>query len=158
MDGMDGGSISGPKKPLVPPPRERQAIRRRVGAFIRARRKELGLTLGEVVFPLGYTNLASAWKIEKGLEGLPAKRVYAWADILEVPRDAFFRFVMGETERMDVPKSAAKTEDSKRRLTTAEAELLAAYRRLPPKSRLQLRKAVREFETAARSEKRPRKR
>jgi hypothetical protein len=57
MDGMDGGSISGPKKPLVPPPRERQAIRRRVGAFIRARRKDLGLTLGEVVRPMGYTNL-----------------------------------------------------------------------------------------------------
>lgn len=107
---------------------------------------------------MGYTNLASAWKIEKGLEGLPAKRVYAWADILQVPRDAFFRFVMGETERMDIPKSAAKTKDSQGRLTAAEAALLAAYRRLPPKSRLRLREAVRAIETAARAEKRPRKR
>lgn len=75
-----------------------------------------------------------------------------------MPRDAFFRFVMGETERMDVPKSAAKTKDSQGRLTAAEAALLAAYRRLPPTSRRRLREAVRAIETAARAEKRPRKR
>lgn len=106
---------------------------------------------------MGYTNLASAWKIEKGLEGLPAKRVYAWADVLQVPRDAFFRFVMGETERMDVSKSAAKP-DHEERLTAAEAELLAAYRRLPSRYRPQLRKAVEDIEMAARADRRGRKR
>lgn len=157
MDGMDGSSISGRKKPLILPPRERQALRRRVGAFIHERRKELNLTLGEVVRPMGYTNLASAWKIEQGLEGLPAKRVYAWADILRVPRDAFFRFVMGETDRIEVPRSTAKP-DREGRLTTAEVELLAAYRRLPPPYRRRLRKAVEGLETAARADQRRRKR
>ena len=46
----------------------------------------------------------------KYAEGLPAKRAYAWADVLELPRDAFFRFVTGEADRVDVPKAAAKAE------------------------------------------------
>jgi len=41
--------------------------------------------------------------------------------------------------------------------TFGEAELLAAYRRLPAKRRRRLREAAREFETLARTEKRSRK-
>jgi hypothetical protein len=105
--------------------------------------------MAEVVGPLGYSNLASAWKIEKGLEGLPTKRVYAWADILQVPRDAFFRFVTGEAERMELSPRAETSAGE--RLTSAEAELLAAYRRLPSTFQRRLRKTVQEFETLARA-------
>jgi hypothetical protein len=101
---------------------------------------------------MGYTNLASAWKIEKGLEGLPTKRVYAWADILQVPRDAFFRFVTGEVDRMEMPGRA--TERTTEQLASAEAELLAAYRRLPSKYQRRLRENAREYDTLARAEKR----
>jgi transcriptional regulator with XRE-family HTH domain len=152
MDHMAGSSISGRPKPLVLPPRERQAIRRRIGAFIRARRKEMGLTSGDIVRALGYKHLASVWKLEKGLEGLPTKRVFAWADILQVPRDAFFRFVTGEVDRMDMPGRAA--EQTAEQLATSEVELLDAYRRLPSKYQRRLRESAREYDTLASAEKR----
>lgn len=106
--------------------------------------------MGDIIRPLGYTNLASAWKIEKGLEGLPAKRVYAWADILELPRDAFFRFVTGEADRVDVPKAAAKPEVGDR-LTAAEGGLIATYRKLPLKYQRRLREQAEEYSTLARA-------
>ena len=86
--------------------------------------------------------------LETGREGLPAKRIYAWADILQLPRDAFFRFVTGETETMETGKasSAAATE-----MTKAEAELLAAYRRLPPRYQRRLREQAGEYVTLARA-------
>jgi len=152
MDNMAGSSISSRPRPLVLPPRERQTLRRRVGTFIRKRRKELGLTSGNVVRALGYKHLASVWKLEKGLEGLPTKRVYAWADILQIPRDAFFRFVTGEVDRMDMPGRAA--DRTAEQLATDEAELLAAYRRLPSKYQRRLRENAREYDTLARAEKR----
>lgn len=152
MDDMAGSSISGRPKPLVLPTRERQALRRRVGAFIRARRKELGLTSGDIVRALGYKHLASVWKLEKGLEGLPTKRVYAWADILQVPRDAFFRFVTGDVDRMVMPGRTA--DQTVEKLAAAEAELLAAYRRLPASYRRRLRENAREYETLARAARR----
>ena len=122
-----------------------------MGAFLRARRLELGLTQAQITQALGYVSLNSLSNLETGREGLPAKRIYAWADILQLPRDAFFRFVTGETERMETGKasSAAAAE-----MTKAEAELLATYRRLPPKYQRRLRAAAGEFETLAQAEKR----
>jgi len=52
-----GGSLSKRRTDLVPGPRDRKALWRRVGAFIRARRKELGLTSGDITRSLGYKNL-----------------------------------------------------------------------------------------------------
>lgn len=140
---VQGSSISGREKPLVPSARDRQVLRRRVGAFIRARRKELGLTSGDIVRALGYKHLASVWKLEKGLEGLPTKRVYAWADILKVPRDAFFRFVTGETERME--KSPGPKGGDIGPLTAAESELIETYRKLPQKYQRRLREQAAEY-------------
>lgn len=151
---MPGSSISGRGKPLVLPPRERQTLRRRVGAFIRKRRKELGLTSGDIVRALGYKHLASVWKLEKGLEGLPPRRVYAWADILQVPRDAFFRFVTGETDRVEAPKHTGAAGTDGERLTAAESEIVAAYRRLPAKFQRRLRENAREYDTLAHAERR----
>jgi hypothetical protein len=55
--------------------------------------------------------------IEVGIEGLPAKRAYAWADVLELPRDAFFRFVTGEADRVVIPNAAARQPRLVRRFT-----------------------------------------
>jgi transcriptional regulator with XRE-family HTH domain len=121
-----------------------------VGAFVRARREELGLSQGDIIQSLGYKSRNAVSNIEVGIEGLPAKRAYAWADVLEVPRDAFFRFVTGEAEAFVVPKAAAKS-DSAERLTTAGAALLATYRKLPPKYQRRLREQAEEFETLARA-------
>jgi hypothetical protein len=129
---MAGTSIAGRDTPLIPPPKERKVLRERVGAFIRVRRTELGLSSGDITRALGYRTLASCWKIEKGLEGLPTKRVFAWADILELPRDAFFRFVTGETEQME-GGPLAKAEPPER-LTVMEADLLRTFRKLTPKN------------------------
>jgi transcriptional regulator with XRE-family HTH domain len=154
MGPMPGTSTHDARKRLIGTPRERAELRRRVGAFIRARREELELSQGDIIRVLGYKSRNAVSNIEVGIEGLPAKRAYAWADVLEVPRDVFFRFVTGETEKMEVAR-AAKTETGDR-LSSAETELVAAYRGLPPKYQRRLRDAAREFETLARAERRPR--
>jgi transcriptional regulator with XRE-family HTH domain len=127
-----------------------------VGAFVRARREELGLSQGDIIQSLGYKSRNAVSNIEVGIEGLPAKRAYAWADVLEVPRDAFFRFVTGEAEGVILPKAAAKS-DTAQRLITAEAALLATYRKLPPKYQRRLREQAEEFETLARATRSKRK-
>ena len=126
-----------------------------MGAFLSSRRRELGLSQGDITRALGYVSLNSVSNLETGREGLPAKRIYAWADILQVPRDAFFRFVTGEVERMDTGKASATGNE---KLSQAEADLLAAYRRLPTKFQRRLRDTVNEFETLARAEARAKKR
>ena len=136
------------RSPLIAGERDRNALRQRVGAYLRARRQELGLTQGEITRALGYVSLNSVSNLETGREGLPAKRIYAWADILQVPRDAFFRFVTGEVKTMEAGTSRAASE----KLTPAENDLLAAYRRLPPKFQRRLRESASEFETLARTE------
>ena len=145
-----GTSTPRTRKPLIPKARERQAHRKKVGTFLRARRLELGLTQAQITNQLGYTSLNSVSNLETGREGLPAKRIYAWADILQLPRDAFFRFVTGEVEKMETVKSPALAEGAS--LAQAETDLLAAYRRLPPKYQRRLRDSAREFETLARAE------
>lgn len=130
--------------------RERTALWKRMGTFVRARRDELGLSQGDIIRVLGYKSRNAVSNIEVGIEGLPAKRAYAWADVLEVPRDAFFRFVTGEVDRLDVPKAEAKQEDGER-TSAAEKELLGTYRRLPPKYQRRLGEHARELEVLARA-------
>jgi transcriptional regulator with XRE-family HTH domain len=100
---------------------------------------------GDITRSLGYVSLNSVSNLETGREGLPAKRIYAWADILQVPRDAFFRFVTGEVEKMEMGRVSSESE----KMTPAESELLAAYRRLPPKFQRRLREQAQEFEVLA---------
>jgi transcriptional regulator with XRE-family HTH domain len=148
MDGMPGTSTRGARKRRTA--RERTDLWKRVGAFVRERREVLGLSQGDIIRVLGYKSRNAVSNIEVGIEGLPAKRAYAWADVLELPRDAFFRFVTGEAERMEVPKAAAKP-DGGERFTAAEAALIATYRRLPPKYQRRLREQAEEFATLARA-------
>jgi hypothetical protein len=98
---------------------------------------------------LGYKSRNTVSNVEVGIEGLPAKRAYAWADVLELPRDAFFRFVTGEVDRVVVPNAAGR-QDTGDRASAAESELLASYRRLPPKYQRRLREQAGELETLAR--------
>jgi transcriptional regulator with XRE-family HTH domain len=149
---MPGASLSDGRKRPTSGPRDRAALRKRVGAFIRARREELALSQGDIIKALGYVSRNSVSNIETGREGLPAKRVFAWADLLQVPRDAFFRFATGEAERMETTRPSSG--DAGERLSTAEAELVAAYRRLPPKYQRRLREQAREYETLTRAQKR----
>ena len=80
---------------------ERTELWRRIGRFVRQRREELGLTQGDIIRVLGYKSRNAVSNIEIGVEGLPTKRAYAWADLLEVSRDAFFEFVTGQRKRLD---------------------------------------------------------
>jgi transcriptional regulator with XRE-family HTH domain len=133
--------------------RERTELWQRVGHFVRQRREELGLSQGDVIRVLGYKSRNAVSNIEIGIEGLPAKRAYAWADLLEVPRDAFFEFVTGQRERLEVAKTPVKPKASDQ-LTSAEEELLARYRQLPPKFQRRLREHAGELEILARAEQR----
>jgi len=114
------------------------------------RREALGLSQGDIIHVLGYKSRNAVSNIEVGIEGLPAKRAYAWADILEVPRDPFFRFVTGEVDRLEASKTEPKQADGNR-LSAAEKELLASYGRLPPKYQRRLREQARELEVLARA-------
>lgn len=154
MDDMPGSSDVGALKRRTA--RQRADLWKRVGAFVRVRREELGLSQGEIIRVLGYKSRNAVSNIEVGIEGLPAKRAYAWADVLELPRDAFFRFVTGEADRVVVPNAAR--QDAGDRITTAETELLATYRKLPPKYQRRLREQAAEFETLFRAASRQGKR
>lgn len=152
---MAGTSISGVWR--RPTARERSALRRRVGEFIQARRDELGLSQGDIMKRLGYRTRMSVSAVETGREGLPTKRVYAWADVLEVSHDEFFKFVTGEVDRMPPGGSRADAPNSER-LTTVEKALVDAYRKLPAKFQRRLREQAVEFETLARTTRPRRKR
>lgn len=141
--------------PNVRTQRQRTELWKRIGRFVRQRREELGLSQGDIIRVLGYKSRNAVSNIEIGVEGLPTKRAYAWADLLEVPRDAFFEFVTGQTERLDAAKATAKAT-ALEQLTAAEEELLAHYRRLPPKFQRRLRAHASELETLARAERRAR--
>jgi transcriptional regulator with XRE-family HTH domain len=135
---------------LPPTEKERLDLRKRVGTFVRARRQQLGLSQGDVIEKLGYVSRNSVSNIETGREGLPAKRIYAWADVLEVPRDAFFRFVTGEARRVEMGSRVVKSEAA--RISTGESELLAAYRSLPAKYKKRIREHLQEYTELARSD------
>jgi transcriptional regulator with XRE-family HTH domain len=123
----------------------------RVGAFVRRRRDELGLSQGDVARALGYKSVMSVSHIEAGKESLAPARAYAWAEILEVRRDAFYLFVTGDRDEMDPSEPPGEGE-----LLADEAEVLALYRKLPPVYQRQVRDLARTLGTLARGERRKR--
>lgn len=122
---------------------QREQLRVRVGGFVRKRRLLLGLKLKDVCDAMGYRSLNAVSNVEAGIEGIPAKRAYAWADVLELPRDAFFQFVTGQAEDI----SDAMTATASERLSRSERELLVRYRRLPGRFQKQLLQRAVELET-----------
>jgi transcriptional regulator with XRE-family HTH domain len=108
---------------------DKNAQQRRVGAWMKRRRLELGLSQGGVQKRLGYQSPASVSNIEQGRTAVPTKRAYAWADVLEVDRTSFFEFVTGL--RATVAAAPLKPRDNGGDLTRPEAALIACYRALP---------------------------
>src|SRR4051794_27752246 len=144
---------STPSRRKTPTEKDRSELRKRVGAFVRTRREQLGLSQGDIITVLGYVSRNSVSNIETGREGLPAKRIYAWADVLEVPRDAFFRFVTGETKRMDSSARSSEALDGLLPKSGAgDSDLLVAFRKLPSKYQRRLREQIKEFAALARTD------
>jgi transcriptional regulator with XRE-family HTH domain len=112
---------------------------------VRQRRLHLGLKLKDITNALGYRSLNAVSNVESGIEGIPAKRAYAWADLLELPRDAFFQFVTGQIGDI----ASALTSIAADRLTQSEGELLSRYRRLPRRFQQLLHERAVELETLA---------
>jgi len=93
----------------------------------------------------------SVSNIEAGKESLAPARAYAWAEILEVRRDAFYLFVTGHSDHMG-PSEPPEGEE----LLADEAEVLALYRKLPPGYQRQVRDLAQALGTLARGERRKR--
>jgi len=123
------------------------ARRKKVGEFIRRRRLELNLSQGEMIRALGYRNRNSISNVEIGREGLPLRRIYQWAEVLQLPREDFFRFVIGELGDVALAgyKRARIKDRDERTLTDAEQELVENYRRLSKKYQDRVRDHVREY-------------
>lgn len=102
---------------------------------------------------MGYRSANSIVNVESGIEGIPAKRAYAWAELLELPRDAFFQFITGQLLKFSMSSSGA-TEGTPAALTSEETELLTRYRRLKPASRALVRELVSKL---AQARQRPRR-
>lgn len=109
----------------------------RVGAFVRARRLELGLSQGDVIERLGYKSRNSVSNLELGIEGLPARRAHDWADVLELDRDAFYRVVTGLDPVPSAAGAIARRDDL--------AELVSLYKTLGPNGRKRLLEKARRY-------------
>ena len=129
---------------------DEQARRERVGAFIRRRREQLGLTQAHLREALGYRHNYSISAVENAREGLALKRIYAWADVLKLPRDDFFQFVVGTLGKLAIAGAGPGGERPMKdrageTLSVAEQELIVNVRRLSPKYQTRLRDQVAEY-------------
>lgn len=102
---------------------------------------------------MGYRSANSIVNVESGIEGIPAKRAYAWADLLELPRDAFFQFITGQIPKLDTSSSGTAV-GTLASLASDERELLASYRRLRPASRVLVRELATKLAEAPRRRRR----
>lgn len=143
---MAASSVS--TRSSFPSAEQRTQLRIRVGGLVRRRRLHLGLKLKDVSGALGYRSLNAVSNVESGIEGIPAKRAYAWADVLELPRDAFFQLVTGQIQDI----TSTTTPAAAAGLTQSERELLRRYRRLPRKSQQLLHERALELEMLAASQ------
>ncbi|MHB1844738.1 MAG: helix-turn-helix domain-containing protein [Deltaproteobacteria bacterium] len=126
---------------------DEQARRERVGAFIRRRREQLGLTQAHLREALGYRHNYSISAVENAREGLALKRIYAWADVLKLPRDDFFQFVVGTLGKLAIAgiEERPMKDRAGEALSAAEQELIVNVRRLSPKYQARLRDQVAEY-------------
>jgi transcriptional regulator with XRE-family HTH domain len=114
---------------------EEKKRRKKVGAFIKARRKKLRLSQGDMCKVMGYANRNSISNVELGREGLPLKKIYQYADVLKVDRDDFFKFVVGELGDMAVEgvRQIEIKDREERKLSPRENDLVVNFRRLSKK-------------------------
>jgi len=128
---------------------ETLARRKRVGQFIRERRRALKMSQSDIQRRLGYRSVMSVADVELGRAGLPFKRIYQYADVLRIPRDELVRFAIGEIQNLGSasvrpPKMSAQSGS---KLTAAEQELIDTFRRLPTADRNRIRSQIRAAST-----------
>jgi transcriptional regulator with XRE-family HTH domain len=121
--------------------------RKKVGEFIRQRRHELGLSQRDLVIALGYKSAVSISDVEIGRTRVPFRRMYQYADVLQVPRAEFVGFVVGELQgRPAASARPPRIRDKRARgLSSAEQDLLDSFRRLPSAKRNSVRKHIRDL-------------
>ena len=123
---------------------EKLALRKKVGAFIQRRRRELRLSQDDLRRALGYKSVMSISDVELGHVGVPFKRIYQYADVLLLARDEFLRFVIGGIQRgLRQGYQRASAEGPPRRAFTAvEREVIDGFRRLPSTYRRRVREQI----------------
>lgn len=104
------------------------------------------MSQADLASALGYRQVTSISGIERGREALAPGRAYAWADVLEVNRSAFFLFVTGELDRMEPSAAAAG-----RALSEEELQIIESYRKLPRHYQIQLRDTALALEVFVRT-------
>lgn len=135
------------RRKRAPQPAVRASQRKKVGEFIRQRRRQLGLSQRDIVEALGYKSAVSISDVEIGRTRVPFRRMYQYADVLRLPRDEFVRFVVGELQGR--PRAATRppriVDGRQRKLNAVEQEVIENFRRLPSQHRNSLRKQIREY-------------
>jgi len=121
--------------------------RKKVGEFIRQRRRQLSLSQRDLVRALGYKSAVSISDVEIGRTRVPFRRMYQYADVLRIPRDEFVRFVVGELQgsprlSMQPPRTPAERQ---KRLSRLEQQLVDDFRRLPSRHRNRVRQEIRSL-------------
>lgn len=134
-----------PRKQMVKRSNVRLASRKKVGRFIRERRRELKLTQEDVMKALGYGSPISVSEVELGRVGVPYRRVYQYADVLRLPREEFADFVMRGIQSANGSARLRLQDRRKRALGPAEQELVETFRRLPAGHKVRVRKQIRDY-------------
>ena len=124
-----------------------KARRVRVGQLIRRRRLELGLSQGDLSKILGHRTAANVSTMELGNEGVPLKHVYRLADVLRLPSDSFYRFVLGEIKNItdDGHERAPAKGQHSYTVSDGERDLLEDYRRLSEKYQGRVRENIHDY-------------
>jgi transcriptional regulator with XRE-family HTH domain len=103
-----------------------------VGSLVRKRRKELGVSQGDLAKALGLT-FQQVQKYERGSNRISASKLYEIADFLKKPVGYFFDGLPSELEDDHISSSEANAGAF---LTSAEGQrLAAAFAKLSPSKR-----------------------
>ena len=119
----------------------------RVGSYVGERCRAIGIS----TFEIGAALAISAAEIEAVVEGrgpLVPEHAYAWADVLELRRDVFLRFVRGEAGRSELPATAPPSSAAE--LTPAELALVTGFRALGETDQAKLVERLEELRMLAR--------
>lgn len=100
----------------------------KIGAQIKARRQQLGLTLEQLAQKMGYKDKSSISKIENGKADIPQEKVEHFARVL----DTSVSYLMGESEDISQPQDRliAFYGEVKDCLDEADKDDLIAFMRL----------------------------
>jgi len=115
-----------------------------VGAKVRARRKELGLSQGDLATTLGLT-FQQVQKYERGSNRISASKLFESSRLLQVPPAYFF-------DGLPDDLGAETNEDQQRRVASLDHEAMALavnISRLPAQARQAISNVVRVIEAAA---------